>query len=621
MKAKKLMDIEVYRNYFLVGIKDFDTKEIINYEISPFKDDRLEVYNFFTTYTGFLITFNGISYDNMVINYFIKDYKVLSQLSQEDLNDALKEFSDDLIKDRNSDSTKKYKNYNPIWIDIDLFLYWSMGLRKSKQLSLKALGIQLNHEEVQELPYHPNIILEYDEMVELEMYNNKNDLGILEKLFEKQIEEVRLRRFIKQEYGFACWSSDAPKIVSQLLLKEYSKVTGTSEQDIKKLWFKEYKGTIGDLLKGIKFEYKHPVLQKIYEKLLNEKRDFNKTFVLTDKNANLKVSMGIGGIHTLIENKMFKSTDAKVIYSSDVQSLYPALIINYGICRFSEVLKKYKEIRKERIIAKKEKQKQKDTLLKLVLNSYSGLIDNQYSWLYYPEGALKLRILGQLIELKAMDECIANNIQVIALNTDSIDVLIDKSRVEEYIRIIDKVGEEYNLIFEHEQIQWTNYININNYIQRGESKIKRKGQFRYGEDIPLGDSTNEQIIPKVLELYFDKGIPVKESISNPEKYGFHIYDYCVSKKIKRGDYQVYYNGQVIQNLNRYYFSKNSPYLFKKKKEKSTFEHVHVKEGVKLFNSYKELSFKEYDINYQYYIKKVNAIIYGLEYSQIQTNLF
>jgi len=56
-----------------------------------------------------------------------------------------------------------------------------MMLRKSKKISLKALGIQLNHEEIQELPYHPDTILEYDEMIELQRYNNDNDLGILEK--------------------------------------------------------------------------------------------------------------------------------------------------------------------------------------------------------------------------------------------------------------------------------------------------------------------------------------------------------------------------------------------------------------------------------------------------------
>jgi hypothetical protein len=94
------------------------------------------------------------------------------------------------------------------------------------------------------------------------------------------------------------------------------------------------------------------------------------------------------------------------------------------------------------------------------------------------------------------------------------------------------------------------YTNVNNYIcfvskeymldedaneinVKEKLKIKKKGFYKYGSDIPLGDSVNEQVVAKALELYWKNGIPIKESISNPEKYGFHIYDYCKSNKIDK----------------------------------------------------------------------------------------
>lgn len=92
-------------------------------------------------------------------------------------------------------------------------------------------------------------------------------------------------------------------------------------------------------------------------------------------------------------------------------------MINYGCLRFNEVLERYKEVKTERLIAKKAKNKAKDSFLKLILNSTSGLIDNQHSWLYYPEGAMRLRLIGQLILTKCIETCIINNWQVVSANT------------------------------------------------------------------------------------------------------------------------------------------------------------------------------------------------------------
>jgi hypothetical protein len=56
-------------------------------------------------------------------------------------------------------------------------------------------------------------------------------------------------------------------------------------------------------------------------------------------------------------------------------------------------------------------------------------------------------------------------------------------------------------------------------------------------------------------------------------------------------YEVYYNGLKVQNLNRYYFQRNAPLLFKKKKGGSKLENINVGEGVCLFNEYTEKSFR------------------------------
>lgn len=126
-------------------------------------------------------------------------------------------------------------------------------------------------------------------------------------------------------------------------------------------------------------------------------------------------------------------------------------------------------------------------------------------------------------------------------------------------------------------------------------------------EVPLGDSCNEQVISKALNAYYVNNIKPKEFITNPDKYNLHIYDFCKSNKISK-DFIVYHNNKKQQQLNRYYFSKNQPYLFKQKHGIGTMQHVNVNQGVKIFNNYEKKEWINYKINYQYYISSVQKII-------------
>lgn len=292
--------------------------------------------------------------------------------------------------------------------------------------------------------------------------------------------------------------------------------------------------------------------------------------------------------------------------TSDFESLYPNLIINYNCIRFPEVLKRYSEIKDERVEAKINGDRTKNLFSKRILNSTSGLLDNEYSWLYHPENALKMRLIGQLILTKLVEECILHNWQVISANTDGIEAIVPKQEIDLYQKTLDKIAEEFNLKLEHEKYKKIIYKNVNNYICETESsKLKQKGLFVYKK--PLGDSVDELVIAKALEQYYINNIKPEEFIKNPEKYNLTIFDYCKSNKIDK-KYTVYWNNEIQQNLNRYYFSKNKPYLFKRKNNIGTFEHINVGEGVILYNNHIEKDWKDYDINYQHYISQTNKII-------------
>lgn len=75
--------------------------------------------------------------------------------------------------------------------------------------------------------------------------------------------------------------------------------------------------------------------------------------------------------------------------------------------------------------------------------------------------------------------------------------------------------------------------------------------------------------------------------------------------------------EIQQQLNRYYFSNNKPYLFKRKHNEGTFQHLNVGQGVQLFNEYVEKPWSEYEINYNYYISSTQKIIDSINrYNQL-----
>lgn len=177
---------------------------------------------------------------------------------------------------------------------------------------------------------------------------------------------------------------------------------------------------------------------------------------------------------------------------------------------------------------------------------------------------------------------------------------------------ISKIQEEFML---------DDNLNIINH-SKDLNKIKRKGSvFRYGKDIPLGDSTNMQVIPKALEAYFLKGVDPSEFIRNPEKYGITIFDYCCSKKVSRG-WKVFWGDEPTQNFNRYYFVKTGKYLLKARTGEKNMHHFHKDCGVKLLNKYNpDTTFAEYGVNYDYYVAECRKKIDEIEVDIRQLDLF
>lgn len=644
---KLLYDIEIFYNLSFFGFKNFETKETFSFEISEYVNQSKELYEFIRDLdrkNTFFISFNGIDYDNLVTNYFFKHYNVFKQnnFTPLDICLSLKEFSDYVIncQDSHNDSEiKKYKYHNK-WIDIDLFRYWSKMTRQNRKISLKSLGIQLNHDRVQELPYKHNKILTKEEIQNVKDYNINNDLVITDKLCEKMKPQILQRQDANEKYGFNCWSWDGVKLGLNVLLEEYCKEFGYDREQINglrsrlepikierllshKISFKETEELITIKIEDGKIIYYCNSFYTLYnhlkERVVSNTNELSYSVVL----HGVKYDIKSGGLHSYHNPEIIAPDLTKFIYrDKDVGSYYPSLGAEYGFVpsHLPGMDKVIRRIKNLRIQYKKSGNKKDAELYKLALNGgYYGNLNSAYTPMYDPKQLLAVTLNGQMFLLMFCEKMIEAGIKIDSCNTDGVTCIIPIKLEEKYEEIC-KWWEQLTLMeLEAEDYKKIIRGNINNYLGiKLDGKIKEKGIW-FLTNPDLGLSVDALIISKALKLYYTKGIEPKEVILNPEKYGFTIFDYCYSNKISK-DYTVWWNNKHQQNLNRYYISgNNSPYLYKKKHNKTTLENVLKGYGVEIYNNHVEKPFKEYNVNTQYYISKVNEILNELEPKQ--TKLF
>lgn len=640
-KGKWVLDIETLIDFFCCCCINYDTGEVKVFEISNRKNDFKELKFFLENNILCVITFNGNHFDNIVLNWlrqqnyeYGRPIEIISTIYKvaQSIIDSQDGFGSDY---------SKYK-YNLPYISIDLFLYWAKMLRISKKLSLKYFAVNLDLSVVEMPIPHYRGGLTHEEMDMVVEYC-KNDIEVTKALADKLKDEINLRVNIAKETGLDCISFDAPKIASELLLLEYCKSTLNSnrcnilmggieyynEQDKLNKYIKLIRNTQHSKPSIIYFknivpivEFKTDFFKKVYLDIRCSVNTFSKDYSYKNPDGStLILAYGKGGLHSVNRNQSYKSTASKKVITIDVASLYPTLYINNGYFhrdykeKLTEITTK---IRKDRFEAKKAGNKIKDKTLKLILNGISGLLDNEYSWLYAPEQILALRLHGQLILSRLIEELGLNNISVISANTDGVELLLDDNKRDIFNNIVKQIEEEFNIIFEEEEYDFINYLTVNDYIAKTKKgKIKQKGEFVYKDERYEGkvlDGGNEfLIIPIALEKYFVNGIPVEETIKNHT----NIYDFCAAKKVAK-TYSLSFLGKKVQQLNRYFISdkRNGGYLYKQKEGKSTLENVLKATPICILNEKTDKVAQEFPIDYSFYINKCNKVIEVFEPKQL-----
>ena len=618
-KIVLVYDVEVFPNVFSCTLKNSETGQVLVYELSHRKTDVTKeataMVKLFMDNNYLFCGYSNIHYDNPIMNFIIENVGSMPN-NYEKVCNRIFRLSQQIITSETSEGWKKWK-YSTKFATLDLL---TMLFSQKLRVGLKEMQVTMQYHNVQEYEGNFDDWLPDEEIDKMLAYN-LNDVDSTLELLNRCKKDIDLRIGIQKEYGVDVLSKDGMSIGTEILKIKYLEKT-------KKQWYqiKDLRSPCDVIdLSNVIFpfiSYETPILQSLLTEMKQQKvspgrKGYEKHFLLD----NVEVTVGVGGIHTKNEPEIIIPKENELLLDSDVNSLYPSLIISYGLVPQhlgEEFLEIYGQVREERLEAKRTHQDVKNTTLKLALNGATGNYQNEYSWLYDPVAVMKIRINGQLLLLMLTEMLLKAGAKLKQLNTDGILYIIDKN--VDYQTILKQWEEKTKLTLETEEYESFYQFAINDYLAIGTGYkethdpklIKQKGLFI--DSVKLGKGMQPMIIPEALNRYFADGIPVEQTIRECRDLNKFITYQKTDKK-----FSVEYNNKLISRINRYYVSTNGPFLYKcevidGKRERYT--NMLKASGVTIVNNLDDIKEFPNNINYEYYITECNKILSPFIHKQL-----
>lgn len=694
-KTVFVYDIEVFQNIFHCSAINTETKEVHKFEISSRKNQLSELISFFKqvnspvswndNYTTncsidsdkIFCGYNNLHYDNPVINYIIEYEHVLAEKPVLVITNSIFNLSREITN--SGENIEKWKRWKyQVWFDS--FDILTMLYSNKLRVGLKEIQVTMQYKNVQEFVCDwskPLPIEDFDSMIDY----NINDIESTSALLDRCKKDIDLRLAIEDEYGVKVLSKDGVNIGMKILTHKYLEKTGLTWWDIKDLRSPQAYIPLKDVILPF-IKYDSPILKSVLDEMKTQvvspgRKGYEKNFVF----GGLRYTVGVGGIHSKNDPEIVIPAEDEMLIDIDVASLYPSMLIEYGFYPKHlgpEFLEVYSQIRSERIEAKHNGDKIKDSTLKLALNGLSGNLQNEHNFCYSPFAVMQIRINGQLLLLMLAEKLVELGCRIVQANTDGLFVLLKKS-IYDKVNIVCREWEQLTkLTLEEDRFEAMYQYAINDYIAVKEGYAKKKHEFRdftavidtktgdhikYGAtnakgetyrnmdeirkdyiktkgmfitEVLLGKGLSPKIIPEAIIKYFVDEIPVEDTIKGCKD----IKKFLMSEKTGK-QWHVEYMNQEIQRTNRFYASTNGGYLWKWKnieqpesykwndnirnyqednskplKEQKQYQNMLTASGVTLLNMFDEKPIEDRKINYRYYLRECYKIIEDLKPRQL-----
>lgn len=661
-KTVFVYDIEVFQNIFHCSAINTETKEIHKFEISPRKNQLSELISFFKqvnspvswndNYTTncsidsdkIFCGYNNLHYDNPVINYIIEYEHVLAEKPVLVITNSIFNLSREITNsDENIEKWKRWKYQ--VWFDS--FDILTMLYSNKLRVGLKEIQVTMQYKNVQEFVCDwskPLPIEDFDSMIDY----NINDIESTSALLDRCKKDIDLRLAIEDEYGVKVLSKDGVNIGMKILTHKYLEKTGLTWWDIKDLRSPQAYIPLKDVILPF-IKYDSPILKSVLDEMKTQvvspgRKGYEKNFVF----GGLRYTVGVGGIHSKNDPEIIIPAEDETLIDIDVASLYPSMLIEYGFYPKHlgpEFLEVYSQIRSERIEAKHNGDKIKDSTLKLALNGLSGNLQNEHNFCYSTFAAMQIRINGQLLLLMLAEKLVELGCRIVQANTDGLFVLLKKSIYDKVNNVCREWEQLTKLTLEEDRFEAMYQYAINDYIAVKEGYTDIRDRFLAGEQIvqkkktgelyksieqiqddyikqkgmfitkvQLGKGLTPKIIPEAVIKYFVDGIPVEDTIKGCKD----IKKFLMAEKTGK-QWNVEYMKEDIQRTNRFYASTNGGYLWKWKQvgnAEKQYQNMLAASGVTLLNKFDDKPIEDRKINYRYYLRECYKIIEDLKPRQL-----
>lgn len=595
-KEHLVFDIECYKNYFLIAFKSIETGKVCYWQME--EHSKLEIQSLQWLINNFtIISFNGWNYDIPILSLALnkKSCKILKQATDEIIQ----------LGFRPNDILKNYK-CSKLKIDhIDLIEVSPLSA------SLKMYSGRLHCRKMQDLPFHPDKILNPNQISITRLYCI-NDLDNTILLHNSLKVELELRCEMIKTYEVDLRSKSDAQIAEAVIRKSLQKKGGVRIQKPVITPGRIYNYQAPSFLK-----YESPLMQWALKLITttpfvtSEKGKVTLPAIIGEAPITLGTTsykMGIGGLHSKEKTISYKANKDYIIKDVDVESYYPRIILNLSL--FPEQLGRgflnvYNEIVETRINAKRNKLKKIADSLKIVINGSFGKFGSPYSILYAPHLIIQTTITGQLSLLMLIERLELAGIQVISANTDGVVSYIKRNLEPIFDAIVKQWEIDTN--FKMEETIYTALYSrdINNYIAikpNGEAKLKGAFSNHWNDNstFRLHKNPTNLICIDAVNDWLTKGISVESTIYQCRD----VTKFITVRDVKGGGVKVWldrteYLGKAI----RWYYAKDVD-----------GEIVYAKSGNKVARSEGAKPLMELpltlptDINYDWYIEECYKIL-------------